>query len=149
MYYFIFCLFCQFTSQRSISQAKHYDVNSPTWPSEPSSSSSRIVCLLFVFFVFFEAQGLLLANTGDMISPKACHWSMGAAVQPFNSRSTIEQPRVRPFNHWTAAGASVQLDDSWYFGLALSLRIRSKALTAYEIWHFFYFFLMPKKCRKF
>ena len=43
--------------------------------------------------------GLSLANTGDMITSKACLWSIGTAVQPLDAGAAIQ-----PF----VGGAAVQ-----------------------------------------
>ena len=77
--------------------------------------SVRMFYVLYcMFYVVLSPFDLFVGLTGDMINCQACHWSMGAPVQPLNGKgaivqllngrglSTIEWPQVQLFNQMIA-----------------------------------------------
>ena len=73
--------------------------DSALWAGSVIESPCPSVCLCVCAIGCSFCLGLSLANTGDMISSQACHWSMGAAVQPCQC---IKRLRVQLFNQMIA-----------------------------------------------
>ena len=88
------------------------------WADSVLESQCPSVCVPVCAIGCSFFQDLTYWPWDHMISSQASHWSMGKALQPLNwSAVAVElQPR-----NWSAAGAAVQSDESWYFGLALSV----------------------------